>query len=545
MKTLFTLALLFITQTIFAQEYNLYLIEKTDTYLGPGYKTKGKLLGYVDPDHKIDRVILPPCSLAKKYEAAPVVAYTELIDPAKGKIDPAGLNNVVLLNLKGKRIGFGMINCDGNFIIPPFYTLRHESVSFKEKENNRYNFFGQKTKNGTWKAVSFDKFEPSDEIRFYNFPENKDYNFLNPSLILFRNPRGKYGIMDFRGNTIVEAKYDTCYLSFGYTTYPLSSKTETVVKFNTGIMPKSLARDFSEISSNYTNKNMGYARNEPSSGHNVFLMENKDSTLLISSEYVTRPIVKAFLSVHEFGNTKFYLLEGAGDDFEIINFNGSSPNPAYKYAYYESIRRDKTKGADRIWAFKVADDYSKPFKAMTVDSVKMMEAEALKLKWALNREATIEQEARLKNDPENYAYRIKGKYEVVEFSEHGMKFIKTGSNDVTDHYMNIGSSRKNSIYVTIKYRGMRSSSDAQYFTYNIDVSFIVSKGTLQSGGEVFILSNETETDNSKMTAEKMKQIKTLSGYYDPSKSEITISLNTVGGERFSIVAKRTADSWMR
>jgi hypothetical protein len=286
----------------------------------------------------------------------------------------------------------------------------------------------------------------------------------------------------------------------------------------------------------------GYSRGEPNDGHYVYLFKKGDTTLLASSEFITRPVTKGFISAHWFGLTQFYLLKGKGNDFDIINFNGTTPDPAEKYAYYESIKRDTTMGMDRKWQYTKGADYSRPFRAMTVDSIKMAEAEEIarvkrieaekkEREYAVIRKIALEEETRLRNDPENYANLIAGTYDVSNFAEHGISFRKTGYNNVIDHYMSIVTGRKNIIYVTIKYKGMRNQWDAQFFTYDISAGFYVTKAA-----DGYILTSPTEGDNTRLTPDNAGALRNVSGFYNPSTSEIEISFSTMKGEQFAIKA---------
>ena len=508
-----------------AQECNKYLIKPKKIGSSMYYYTNPKLLG----DYYDDQILVLDLD---RHPQKPQIVYVNLdvIDFALAGIEGTVPDDMVFNTYHPQRIGVGLINTYGKFFVPPFYT-QVQKVDFRYVmgDYERYILLGRKLKNGNWQALTFDN-DYEEERIFNELPEQKDYTLLTRNVIIFTDRNNKYGLIDFTGKIQVEAAFDTIYADFIYQWFPKNSTTQIRTGQSDTKLPESLESAFNKMSVKYNGNLEG--RDYKNGAIIIYLMKNEESMVLFSDTYITKPIKNATLTKHEFKDKDFFLLTGKDGDYDIIDLDGTSMDDKLKYAYFETIHRD-TSGIERDWAFDPAKDYSKPYRLVNYDSIKLAEIKKKEaeevLKNQQNKEAAAQREL-LEKDPTNYSTILAGNYDITEFTDDNRKLEKTGYNYETN--LNSSWTKKNKADLSINFKGMFYRTDAQFHTFDIDIAVRIQKGVVGEGsfnvgqGKVdgYILSADADMilPGSAFTS--------VRGTYNPFTREIYIvAVKTSGG----------------
>lgn len=467
---IFIILFLFFGLKTQAQEFNTYLLVKKKTTgkeATSKYRceTNEKLLGIVYGSGSTRSKML---SSYPDFRPVSTMNVQVLIDRLNFNLaglrasDTAGINYV---KLGDSRVAYAVIDGYGKFLLGPFYTCRLDiGIS------GPY-LFGQKLKNGKWKAVSCYDRSSGYDIGYNHFPENDDYNLISPNLVLFKNAKGKFGLMDIRGNEVLQPDFDTFEFDFWYTTYPINSTSEVVTEktkamFSSSSLEENLNHMLKSPETYEMKQNRSYHYFKKEEG--VFKMSNKEFTVLVSEKYITKAIKNAKVSYHSFGPISFYLLSGDNEDYDIINADGTKANEKYKYAYQETIKRDRTPGMFRKWGFDSGIDYSRPFTAINVDSVARAEKEKEKSEYQRKVKEKEDDFKKLEADPSNLTRLLKGSYSISSYSDNGLSLYPTYQT------LFIGTESYNVVSFSIHVQRIDYQMNSEY-SFNTQLSFTLSK----------------------------------------------------------------------
>lgn len=495
-----------------AQDINTYLF-KRDPDSDYGYISNTKLLGKM-VERRMSEISLYPNQ--DRYD--PVCVYIDLINVKKSQTSLGDTTGTVY-NRYDNRIGFGLLKQGSGgtkFILPPVFSEYHV-VRIGDSFDENY-LFGQKLKNGNWKCVTVLN---KDMNKINQFPEMKDYTILGQDLILFKDLNGKYGLMNYTGNILAEAKYDTCITHFSYSYY---GENENLVKEE----KPSIANR-----SNFLNKpfydcesfERSFMDNKDSRDlyfpiemkeEMVFLLKSGESSILASSNYITKEVKNARVFNFYNASLNFYQLIGDGNDHDIILLNGFKPDEKYKYAYIETARRDTTNGIFSNWGMDDQTDYSKPFNTSNLDSIELARKEEQRIYLAKVRKE--EELKRLKDEElerkkielekkntNSLTSPLEGSYSFSSFADGSMSMapnfsIFTISADAT--------SRVN-LYISVQNNDYRMNTE---YKFNAEMTLEVTK----SGNTLYLSKpNDIIQDN----------IQSVSGAYNESTRELNLKFS--------------------
>lgn len=475
MKARFLIAFITIMECaamVNAQNINTYLFKK-DPDSDYAYISNTKFIGKMD-DREMSKITVYPTQ--DRFD--PVCVYIDLINEKKSQTS-LGDTAKTLYNRYNNRIGFGLLKLDSEgmkFLLPPVFSEYH-----MVKSNNEENyFFGQKLKNGNWKCATVLN---KDMNKINQFPEMKDYTILGQNFILFKDLNDKFGLMDYTGNILAEAKYDTCIENFSYSYYGEKEnlvKEEKTYKANIRSSSNKPYHDCESFERSF-NANKNYRDFSPIEINNemVFLLKNGESSVLASSNYITREVKNARVLYFNNASLDFYLLEGHGNDHDIILSNGLKPSEKYKYAYIETARRDTTNGIFSNWQMNDKIDYSKPFNTSNLDSIEIAhneaqstyltkivkEEEIQRLKEEELKRIKIELE---KKNTNPLTAPLRGGYSLSSFADMGMKIAHTFS------IFTVSGDSTNRVVVHIDVQNNDSQLNNLY-TYTADMTLEVSR----------------------------------------------------------------------
>ncbi|MFN8242083.1 MAG: hypothetical protein U0X39_15190 [Bacteroidales bacterium] len=528
MKIQLVFVLLALSCVSFSQKANSYLIK------GSG-QSKEKVAGSLYGDKISSQYLNDVFNIT--------AVYIDDIDPSAAKIDIKSKDEFVFHNYLGKKISFGIMEKNGNFPLPPLYT-HHQEYS-PVNSPGKYILLGQKLANGNWRAAAINRYPDKWIFKAGLLPEMKDYNLMGPDLIVFRDLKDKIGIMDLNGNIRVNAIYDSLKGVINYLVYDDVKKTGSKALKEVSPIEETMEECYKLSGSKFDNSSS--VRIQRNTWFPLYIMKNNDSVILVSTMYKTRPVKNPVISSHSFGSTMFYLIRGSGGIFDIIDRDGTKPEDKFKYAYLETIRRDTTPGMEKKWEFDVQKDYTKPFKTVNYDSIKLAEeAKAAYMKKVEEeKKAKIAREAaerrrELVNDPTNYATDVEGTYEVSEFKINGFKYQKYTRGSYSDNSMSVTMPEKNRLVVNVKFAGLASSTDAQYQKYEVTLNL--------KTDESLIMPNGPGSDGSALMGVTLLKEGAIimnnglfdlyEGYYNRQTKEFHVTFKASSGEQVSIRATK-------
>ncbi len=543
MKKFITVIILLAAFFANAQEYNTYLLKKEEEkgkYKGKYYlMTNEKIVGNLSYD-KLSSIYTWNSTNPPEYQKDNRVAvYIDKLDAAKANMPSLDTAGVIYYKYGNKRVGFGKIHSFGKFTLPPVYT----NATFV----NGNAIYGQKLKNGNWKGASATFNTDTKKYEYILLPENKDYTLLSPKLTLFKDINNKYGLMDDYGNILAEAKYDTCLSVFKYQSYNKNTKAKVQSESWIKEKPVSLQNIFVATNS-YMESNI-YQKTDKLP---VFLLKNKEYTILASAKYITKPIKNAVISEHNFPGTNnqsyFYFIRQNKEEYDIISCFGDKPEQKFRYAYLETIKRDSTPGLDYNWNFSEKEDYSEPFRGYSVDSLKLVK---YKKEYEEQQKIKAEKEdyiRKVEASAANYTTKLTGSYEKIVWFDNFNKYESAGGH--YDESMTLRTQDLNRVKLTLNFKGKPDRYDVVIHKLSLTAEFYVEPATIKAGDSKFTAENVQgyrlfqpesiiKTPDGKPRNDNKIDIKSVSGTYNPLTNEITIYVEKFIGGSFTITAKKT------
>jgi hypothetical protein len=550
MKKFITAFILLATFISNAQEYNTYLLKKEELKgkdKGKYYlKSNESIVGDLSYD-KLNSIYLWNSTNPPEYEKDERVGvYIDKLDAAKANLSLFDTAGIIFNSYANKRVGFGKLHSFGKFTLPPVYT------NFTFVNGNA--IYGQKLKNGNWKGASASYNTDIKKYEYILLPENKDYTLLSPNLILFKDINNKYGLMDSYGNILADAEYDTCMPVFKYHSYDI---TKAKVQSQSWIKDKPVS-----LQKNFVTPNSYLAPNllQNSEKLPVFLLKNKEYTILASAKYITKPIKNAVISSHSLpgpNQSYFYFIHFNQQEYDIISWYGIKPEQKYKYAYLETIKRDSTPGLDSKWNFTDKEDYSEPFRAYSVDSLNQVKYkkeydDAQKLK-AEKADYILKVEA----SPDNYTTVMKGTYENIKWEEAYKTYSTAGGG--YDELMSVKTEDMNIIRLSIYFTAKASQYDSEIHKFELTATMAIEPTVIKGKGfgidskdvDGYRLFQRLAKTDEKPDVDKFKNemnakgkkaeldLKSISGTYNPITREIQFTVEKTFGGTILITAKRT------
>ena len=526
-----------------AQEFNTYLLYKEKAKKYFYLKTDAKILGNYENNtlSTISMYFTDPQYMMERERILGV--YIDKLDATKaglGSLDTAG---VVYNKCNNQRMSFGKLHSFGKFTLPPVYT----NFSYI----NYAGLFAQKLKNGNLKAVCEIDYG-SNKFVYINLPEAKDYSLLSPNLILFRDLNNKLGLLNEKGEIILEAKYDSCKPVFNYYIYHINTKNKILSKSWIQDMPVSMAK----LVNKSTNSDYSILQNTAKPP--VFLLNDSKATILVSAKYSTKPINNAVISSHFLPNpngTSFYIIHGDNYEYDIITTYGEKPDPKLKYAYLETVRRDTTKGVDYKWTFDPKADYSKPFASVATDSLYWENIKKYKEDVSNQKKEKEEHLKKVEASSSNYTTVMTGNYESIKWEEGYKTYTGSGG---FDEIMSVRTEDMNVIRVSIYFKAKAGQLEPEVHKLDMTATLAIEPTVIKGKGFGIDAKdvngyrlfqpmpkkdekpdiNQFKKENKQNERQEIS-VKSISGTYNPITREIHISAEKTFGGTINITAKKT------